>query len=429
MSVSVMYEVFLRNYPNRGNLRSLAHDLKRLKELGVDCIWLMPITYAGKNGRKGLFGSPYASRDYLVIDPMYGSLQEFTLLANRCHDFGMKLMVDIVFHHCALDSSLLNNHGDWILKDDEGRFTRKIADWSDVYDLDFRVDELSDYLIEALKKWVERGVDGFRCDVAPLIPHSFWQKAREQLNAINPDLIWLAESVEKKFIQRCHKKGWLCSEDKELYPVFDLTYDYDLYENWRQAIKDRQFLFSYLDELERQWEWLPHPAGKMRFLENHDQLRAAHLIDDYCQMQNWIAWMASLPGAFLLYQGQEFGASESISLFDPHITQFPSDDNALKYNRFYQDVITWKKQLPQAEIPRLGRDEEKAVVWLAYSDSDKEFLAFFNFYNQSGSIVIPADLRGRYMDWFTREPVDLTEETMSLCSEPTLLWRSKGEIV
>ncbi|HLV10502.1 MAG TPA: alpha-amylase family glycosyl hydrolase, partial [Halanaerobiales bacterium] len=196
----IIYEVFPRNHSPQGTLNQLRADIGRIKELGADIIWLMPVYPIGETAKKGQYGSPYAIRDYRKINPHLGSREDFKELVERAHQRDIQVMIDIVFNHTAADSHLIREHPDWYLLDDDGKFSRKVAEWDDIYDLDYSSSSLREYLIQTLENWARLGVDGFRCDVAPLVPLDFWAEARKRLNKIR-DIIWLAESVEKSFIR------------------------------------------------------------------------------------------------------------------------------------------------------------------------------------------------------------------------------------
>ena len=164
----MIYEVFIRNHFPKGTIKSLIDDIPRIKQLGMNVVWLMPFYPIGRKDRKGCLGSPYAIMDYRQVDPELGTLEDFRQLSETVHANGMKLMIDIVFHHVSPDSRIATDHPEWIRRDTEGHFLRKVPDWSDIVDLDYAQPELWDYLIESLMFWLEAGTDGFRCDVAPL---------------------------------------------------------------------------------------------------------------------------------------------------------------------------------------------------------------------------------------------------------------------
>ena len=219
----VIYSVFVRNHTKEGTFQALEGDLDRLAALGTDIIWLMPIHPIGEVGRKGTLGSPYAIRDFRGINPEYGTLGDFMHLVGEIHKRGMKCIIDVVYNHTSPDSILATGHPEFFLRDEAGNPTRKVADWSDVVDLDYSNRELWKYQIETLKIWAEI-VDGFRCDVASAVPLAFWREAREQVERVRPGCIWLAESVHAAHTMAMRRAGYYCAADTELYDALSLIH-------------------------------------------------------------------------------------------------------------------------------------------------------------------------------------------------------------
>jgi len=191
-----IYEVYVRNHSEKGDFNSVTDDLERIKSLGTDIVWLMPIHPVGKLNRKGSLGSPYSIYDYMQISEDYGTLDDFINLLNRAHQLNLKVMIDVVYNHTSHDSIYLTENPDFYYKKSDGSLGNKVADWSDIIDLDYANRKLWDKQIESLKYWASLGVDGFRCDVASMVPIEFWLEARQKLKEINPDIIMLAETIE-----------------------------------------------------------------------------------------------------------------------------------------------------------------------------------------------------------------------------------------
>ena len=234
----VMYSVFVRNHTKEGTFRALEGDLDRLKGLGADIIWLMPIHPIGSEGRKGTLGSPYAIQDYRGINPEYGTREDFIHLVDAIHARGMKCIIDVVYNHTSPDSVLAHTHPEYFLRDAEGRPTRKVADWWDVVDLDYSNRDLWNYQIDTLKQWAAI-VDGFRCDVASSVPLDFWCEARRQVETVRLGCIWLAESVHGAYVLGMRRTGAACATDTELYRAFDMTYDYDIWPFYEGSDRKR----------------------------------------------------------------------------------------------------------------------------------------------------------------------------------------------
>ena len=133
----VIYSVFVRNHTQEGTFRALIPDLARIRSLGVDILWLMPIHPIGKLCRKGSLGSPYANRDYRSVNPEYGSMEDFCTLVDAIHAHGMKCMIDVVYNHTSPDSVLWQEHPEFFYRRPDGGPGNHVGDWTDIIDLDY----------------------------------------------------------------------------------------------------------------------------------------------------------------------------------------------------------------------------------------------------------------------------------------------------
>ena len=311
----VMYSVFVRNHTQEGTFQALRRDLPRIRRLGVDIIWLMPIHPIGEKARKGTVGSPYAIRDYRAVNPEYGTVRDLEELVAEIHALGMKCIIDVVYNHTSPDSVLAQDHPEWFYRKPDGNFGNHVGDWTDIIDLDYTNRELWDYQIETLKMWAAI-VDGFRCDVAPLVPMEFWARARQAVEEIRPGCIWLSESIEPGFITYLRSQNLVAHTDREVYEVFDIAYDYDIFGIFRSALRGECSLSEYAAAVTGQEALYQHNYVKLRYLENHDQDRAAAIIDNEQQLMNWTAFCYFQKGMTLLYAGQEVGQSHRPDLFE-----------------------------------------------------------------------------------------------------------------
>ena len=311
----MMYQVFVRNYSEAGTFAQVERDLDRIKALGTDIVWLMPIHPIGKAQRKGTLGSPYAISDYRAVNPEFGTLDDFKSLVAAIHSRGMKCIIDVVYNHTSPDSVLSREHPEWFYHKPDGSFGNRVGDWSDIIDLDYSNKELWRYQIDTLKMWAAL-VDGFRCDVAPLIPIAFWEQARREVASVRPDAVWLSESVEPGFILYIRAQGMTALSDSEIYRAFDLSYDYDCYGKFTGCLCGDSSLADYAEAINRQEYIYPDNYVKLRFLENHDQTRARFLIPDVRALRNWTAFNFFQKGLALVYAGQEYAVSHLPSLFD-----------------------------------------------------------------------------------------------------------------
>lgn len=311
----IFYSVFVRNHTPEGTFEGVRRDLDRIRGLGTDVVWLMPIHPIGERRRKGTLGSPYAIRDYRAVNPEFGTLDDFKRLVDDIHARGMRCVIDVVYNHTSPDSVLSKEHPEWFYHRTDGSFGNRVGDWYDVIDLDYSNPGLWDYQIDTLKYWAAL-VDGFRCDVAPLVPLDFWLRARREVEAVRPGCLWLAESVEPGFIAWCRSQGMTALSDSELYQAFDLCYDYDIVDDWRAYLAGKCPLERYAEAVQRQETVYPDNYVKLRCLENHDNPRAAFAIPDDRARRNWTAFLYFQKGAALLYGGQEVSAAHRPDLFD-----------------------------------------------------------------------------------------------------------------
>ena len=311
----ILYSVYVRNHTSEGTFEALRRDLERIRSLGASIIWLLPIHPTGVMARKGTLGSPYAIADYRAVNPEFGTLEDFQRLLDDIHRLGMKCIIDVVYNHTSPDSWLVQNHPEWFHRRPDGSLGNRFGDWSDVVDLDYSHPELWDYQIDTLKYWASM-VDGFRCDVAPLIPLAFWQRARAEVEAVRPGCFWLSESVEPPFIAAARAQGLPALSDSEIFQAFDASYEYDVFPCFQRYLEGKLPLSAYAEALNRQEVIYPDNYVKLRYLENHDQLRAAFVIPDEAALENWTAFLYFQKGMTLLYGGQEKSCSHLPSLFD-----------------------------------------------------------------------------------------------------------------
>ena len=261
----------------------------------------------------------------------------------------------------------------------------RVGDWGDIVDLDYGNEELWEYQIDTLKMWAGI-VDGFRCDVAPLVPLAFWLKAREEVAGINPECIWLSESVEPEFILDLRARGMTSLSDSQIFQAFDMCYDYDIYKYFRQYLKGEGTLSRYAEAVNMQEYIYPANYVKMRYLENHDQERAKSIIPEEEALRNWTAFIYFQKGATLLYAGQENQNETTPDLFNKDVINLDgSHDISDLLKRLYQ-----VKKLPVvAESSyHLSADDELGAVIGEHKkvQGTDRLLGIFSFEGKSGQI-------------------------------------------
>lgn len=298
-----IYSVYLRSASKEGTFAGLEKRIPELKDMGITVLWLLPIHPVGVKNRKGRLGSPYAVKDYYGINPEFGTMKDFKKLLATVHQNGMKLIIDLVANHTAWDSKLIYEHPEWFTKDAKGKIIAPNADWTDVADLDYSNLALRRYMIDMMKWWVKDvGIDGFRCDVAELVPTEFWNDARKELDAIKPVMMLSEGSIPEHHVQ-----------------AFDLTYSWNVYDALDVLLKGKRPV-SLLDQILKT-EHLQFPTGalRMRFTTNHDKNAwDAPAVTKFGLdgLKLTTVLINTLPGVPMIYTGEEVANDRRLDLFD-----------------------------------------------------------------------------------------------------------------
>ncbi len=398
----VIYSLYVRSHTPEGTFRAVIPDLDRIRALGVDIIWFLPIHPIGVQGKKGSLGCPYANRDYRSVNPAYGTLEDFRALVDAIHARGMKVLIDVVYNHTSPDAVLFQEHPEFYYRDAQGRPGNQYGDWADVIDLDYAVPALWDYQIESLRYWAGI-VDGFRCDVATLVPLPFWRAARKAVAEVNPRCIWLAETVHRSFGALARRLGLPASRDSEAYDAFDIEYDYDIREVFDAVLRKQAPLSQWIDLLEYQEAVYPENYNKLRCLENHDQPRIASVIREESDLVNHTALLYFLKGTTLLYAGQEWADTHQPSLFE----QEPIDRHTGR------DLSPLLRRLREIK----GRFSPEDAFWGAADDDRRiallrrgRFAGVFSLDSRAGEVRLPEKLEipdGDYTDLIGGETVSV----------------------
>lgn len=412
----VIYSVFVRNYSKEGTFARLEQDLARIKALGTDIIWLMPIHPIGEVSRKGKLGSPYAIRDYRAINPELGTMEDFKALVKAIHAHGMKCIIDVVYNHTSPDSWLRENHPEWFYRRSDGSFGNHVGEWTDIIDLDYRQRDLWTYQIDTLKMWAEI-VDGFRCDVAPMVPLAFWLEAREQVAQVRPDCLWLAESADPGFIRAIRSLGLWASSDSELFQAFDMSYDYDIYGDYIRCFTGEGTLGAYLDKLNAQETVYPANYVKMHMLENHDQPRAAALIPDVQSLRNWTAFMYFEKGVALIYNGQEVGAALHPDLFDKDDIRW---DTGLDLSALMRRLYAIRQDELFIDSMFACGEAGNGVILAERRKDEARMVGYFS--TQGRSTIVRCELpEGDYTNLIDGCTIRVSNGVIALCGEPVIL--------
>jgi alpha-amylase len=326
---SNIYEVNVRQYTKEGTFSAFAASLPRLKAMGVQILWFMPITPISVTDRKGKLGSYYAVQDYTAINPEFGNMQDWKNLVAKAHEIGFKVITDWVPNHTGADNGWLTRHPDFYTKGKDGK-PIPAFDWTDTRDLNYDNKEMRDSMIAAMKFWItESGIDGFRCDVASEVPDDFWKDCIGQLNKVKP-LFMLAEGDKGSL----HRDG------------FNATYAWDMFATLKRIAAGQTNALAIDSVLQRQDSSFPAGAIKMYFTNNHDENSWNKA--DYGTMPGarhapFAVFTQTMRNALpLVYSGQEEPVLDSISFFYKNPIRFG------KYKRasFYKALLTLRANSP-----------------------------------------------------------------------------------
>ena len=390
---AVIYEVNTRQYTQEGTFNAFAANLPRLKKLGVDILWFMPIHPISEKNRKGSLGSYYAVRDYKAVNPEFGTLDDFKALVKKAHDMGMKVIIDWVPNHTGCDNVWLKDHADRYAHNDKGELYGPY-DWTDTYKLDYTNPDTRAAMIDAMSYWLkEADIDGFRCDVAAEVPVYFWNEARPALQAIKPGLFMLAEASSPAL----HDYGFDMGYNWPMKDLFsDIAATHGQYTFMREgetqpSARAEKHATDIPVLVEQQAKDYPTDTYLMNMITNHDlnswegteMQRLGNFADAFAVLTN------TLPGMPLIYTGQEVGFNHMFEFFikDPVTPdwtknatfEFYKKLNALKHN------TTALNAGNGAEMVRYPTSNEMTYVF-SRTDENGGVYALFNFSGEEAAL-------------------------------------------
>lgn len=364
---AVIYEIFPRNYSQKGDFNAITNDLDRLKNLGVTVLWLMPIHKIGQEKKKGTIGSPYAVQDFYSINPDYGTKEDLKRLISEAHKRGLKVIIDIVANHTSWDSVMMKTKG-FHTTNDKGEVIPPIPDWADVADLNYENPELRKYMIEMLKSWIRNyDLDGFRCDVAGFVPTDFWETARAEVDKIKPDTIWLAE--------------W--ESPDLLVKAFDLGYSWRNHATLDKVLHGEQSAFEIRKTWEAQRNEFPKNFMLMRFSDNHDERRAIARFGEKGALAAQ-ALAFTLDGVPMIYNGMEAGDTTESgfpALFEKMPIFWDAQIRRPEFPKFYKGMLDLRKNsiaLRRGDLTWLKNSDENRVLTFLRKSGNEEILVTIN---------------------------------------------------
>ena len=396
---ATIYQINTRQFTPEGTFNAAVKQLPRLKALGADILWLMPIHEIGEKNRKGTLGSPYAIKDYYSVNPEFGTLEDLRRFVNSAHELGMYVIFDWVANHTAWDNALVEQHPDWYLRDWKGDFRpTPWWNWDDIIELDYENAAVRQYMTEAMAHWVtELDIDGYRCDVAGFVPIDFWNTVRKTLDAIKP-VFMLAE--------------W---ESRDVHAeAFDMTYSW----TWNQAMHEIAVGHTDVTSLYEYYSWnekaYPHDIMRMMFVTNHDQnaWEGTEFERFGDCLEATIVLSVVGEGLPLIYNGQEAGNTKRLEFFE----RDPIVWKKHRLGELYQQLFALKKANTAlwnaawgARMIRVpNSDGEKVLSFVRQNERDKVFVAI-NFSAQKLTVKLEEALYiGTYTEYFSNQRVEFS---------------------
>ncbi len=390
-----IYEVNVRQYTPEGTLEAFREHLPRLKKMGVDILWLMPIFPVGEKNRKGSLGSYYAVKDYHDINPEFGNKDDFRKVVEEAHQLGMKVILDWVANHSAWDNVWAEQHPEYYEKDDKGNLVSPF-DWTDVISFDYNNPEMREAMTEALKYWVrDFDIDGYRCDVAGMVPTDFWDNARRELDEIKP-VFMLAEDEDNADLLRA---------------AFDMNYSWKLHHlmnDIAQGKKKANDIWGYYD-----WNnsvFAPD-MYRMTFTTNHDENSWNGTVKERMGDQAgevFAVFTFVAPGFPLIYSGQEAGLDKRLRFFDKDTIDWSNLDKAAFYAKLidlkHNNQALWNGTTGGNLIP-LSKGIDDDVFAFARQKDDNSIVVIMNLSKEARSFKLDNhDLKGDYTDFKTGKP-------------------------
>jgi len=395
-----IYEVNIRQYTPEGTINAFRKHMPRLKEMGVDILWLMPIFPVGEVNRKGSLGSYYSISDYKAVNPEFGTMDDIKELVDEAHTLGMHVILDWVANHSAWDNPMAEEHPEYYQKNEDGTF-HSPYDWTDVIAFDYSNPAMRDSMVRALKFWIEEvDVDGYRCDVAGMVPADFWNDAVSQLNKI--------------------KKVFMLAEDEEntalLEQAFDMNYSWKLFKLMQAVRKGEKNAHNFWEYLAWNDSVYAEYTYRMNFTSNHDENSwngtTKELFGEAAETFAVLTY--TIPGMPLIYSGQEAENNKRLRFFEKDTI----DWNNIPLADFYRKLNNLKTKNKALWNGTAGGKMEEITkgqnpnVFAFFREKDgNKVLALFNLSNKKQSFTIDRDkFAGKYSDVMLEQDLTVSKD-------------------
>ena len=420
---SVIYEINTRQYSPEGTFKALEADLPRIKALGIDILWLMPIYPIGEKdrkvpeGAKTSLGSYYSIRDYKAINPEFGTSDDFKSLVTKAHTMGFKVIIDWVANHTARDNSWITEHPDWYIKDTKGVIATPF-DWTDCAQLDYTRKEMRTEMVGSMKFWLTNfDIDGFTCDMAGLVPTDFWEDARMELQKVKP-LYMLAENEDKPEMCKI---------------AFDSNYGWEMHHLMNDIAQRKKSADAILHLQSKIDSTLPQRAFKLNFITNHDENSwNGTAKEKFGRGEKSCAVLTyTLPGMPLVYNGQEanltkrlhFFAKDTINWSDTLLVPFYKTMNGLKH----RNPALWNPPYGGKLIPLTNSAPGKIVSFLRSSGKSNVMVLINMSPDTITTTITTAIADGKYINAFNKNKINFNADNRKCYFEPWEFLVLEGE--
>lgn len=395
-----IYEVNIRQYTPEGTFKAFQKHIPEIKKMGMGIIWIMPINPIGEKNRKGSLGSYYSVKNYEEVNPEFGSLEDFKNLVKEIHKQKMRVILDWVANHTSWDNILTKIHPEFYKKDSLGNFVAPASDWSDVISLNYNNPKLWIYMENVMEYWVkECDIDGFRCDVANMVPTPFWNFVRKELEKIKP--VFMLAEAEDYGLQK---------------HAFDMTYAWEFHNIIKEIYKGKMNVID-LDKYYKREEANYNPdAYRMVFTSNHDENSWNGTVFQRFGdgVKTFTVLCGTVKGMPLIYSGQEAGMNKALRFFDKDTINWKKSSFRNLYTKYIDLKLNnhalWNGT-SGGEMERVKtNNDEKIFSFIREKDNNKIF-AVFNLSAENQKIEIKDNrIKGTYKDLFTDKNNSLTSE-------------------
>ncbi len=394
---ATIYEVNVRQFTPEGTFSAFEAHLPRLKELGVNILWFMPIQTIGEIERKGSLGSYYSIQNYTEVNHEFGTFSDFKAVVNKAHASGMKVILDWVGNHTSRDAEWLDNK-DWYVIDSLGNVVAPY-DWSDVAKLNYDNDAMRDAMLKDMLWWIrEADIDGFRCDVAGEVPTDFWERVTDSIKSVKPDIFMLAEAEKPELNNK----------------AFDAFYAWDFHHKMNTVAQGKENVDSLRASLERMEKNFSSKAIPMYFTSNHDE--NSWNGTEFERMGNatyaFAALSYVLPGMPLIYNGQEVGFDRRLEFFEKDDIYWPVTESKNEFTNFYEKLNAFKKsnsalftQEKGGEMVEIANNMPDKVWSFKRVKGENEVHCLFNFSDEEVWVEFEDGISGTsFKEFYSDEP-------------------------